>query len=46
LQSLAWREYGDSAAWRAIAEANGIDDPTRLTNGVELVLPAAEEVRS
>jgi hypothetical protein len=28
LQSLAWREYGDSAAWRAIAEANGIDDPT------------------
>jgi phage tail protein X len=46
LQSLAWREYGDSAAWRAIAEANGIDDPTRLANGVELVLPAAEEVRS
>ncbi|MGW0832587.1 CIS tube protein [Streptomyces prunicolor] len=45
LQSLAWREYGDSAAWRAIAEANGIDDPTRLANGVELVLPAAEEVR-
>lgn len=46
LESLAWREYGDSAAWRAIAEANGIDDPTRLANGVELVLPAAEEVRS
>ena len=46
LQSLAWREYGDSAAWRAIAEANGIDDPTRLANGVELVLPSAEEVRS
>ncbi|MEV6496818.1 CIS tube protein [Streptomyces prunicolor] len=46
LQSLAWREYGDSAAWRAIAEANGIDDPTRLANGVELVLPAAEEVRT
>ena len=46
LQSLAWREYGDSSAWRAIAEANGIDDPTRLANGVELVLPAAEEVRS
>ncbi|MEW1641082.1 MULTISPECIES: peptidase M23 [unclassified Streptomyces] len=46
LQSLAWREYGDSSAWRAIAEANGIDDPTKLSNGVELVLPAAEEVRS
>ncbi|WP_433328667.1 LysM peptidoglycan-binding domain-containing protein [Spirillospora sp. CA-294931] len=45
LQSLAWREYGDTAAWRAIAEANGIDDPTRLPSGTELVLPAAEEVR-
>ncbi|MFI6034135.1 LysM peptidoglycan-binding domain-containing protein [Streptomyces sp. NPDC051315] len=45
LQSLAWREYGDTSAWRAIAEANGIDDPTRLPTGVELVLPAAEEVR-
>lgn len=46
LESLAWREYGDSAAWRAIAEANGIDDPGRVATGVELVLPAAEEVRS
>ncbi|MEU0051835.1 tail protein X [Streptomyces sp. NPDC006184] len=45
LQSLAWREYGDAAAWRAIAEANGIDDPGHLPTGVELVLPAAEEVR-
>jgi nucleoid-associated protein YgaU len=45
LQSLAWREYGNAAAWRSIAEANGIDDPSRLPAGVELVLPAAEEVR-
>ncbi|MFF0742987.1 LysM peptidoglycan-binding domain-containing protein [Streptomyces sp. NPDC004111] len=45
LQSLAWREYGDSTVWRAIAEANGIDDPSRLPSGVELVLPAAGEVR-
>ncbi len=44
LQSLAWREYGDAAAWRTIAETNGIDDPARLTPGTELVLPAAEEV--
>ncbi|GGT50617.1 CIS tube protein [Streptomyces purpureus] len=44
LQSLAWREYGDATAWRAIAEANGIDDPSRLRTGAELVLPAAEEV--
>ncbi|MEV5953000.1 LysM peptidoglycan-binding domain-containing protein [Streptomyces sp. NPDC051987] len=46
LQSLAWREYGSAAAWRAIAEANDIDDPGWLPTGTELVLPAAEEVRS
>ncbi|GGJ64411.1 CIS tube protein [Streptomyces brasiliensis] len=46
LQSLAWREYGSAAAWRSIAEANGIDDPSQLRTGVELVLPAAEEVRT
>ncbi|GHC56070.1 CIS tube protein [Streptomyces flavofungini] len=45
IQSLAWREYGDATVWRAIAEANGIDDPTRLTTGTELVLPAPQEVR-
>ncbi|MEW2295906.1 tail protein X [Streptomyces sp. NPDC006743] len=45
LQSLAWREYGNASAWRSIAEANGIDDPSVLPTGVELVLPAAEEVR-
>jgi hypothetical protein len=44
LQSLAWREYGDANAWRAIAETNGIDDPVRLTPGTELILPAVEEV--
>lgn len=46
LPSLAWREYGTASAWRAIAEANGIDDPSRLTPGSELMLPAAQEVRS
>lgn len=46
LQSLAWREYGDTAAWRDIAEANGIDDPARLPTGIELILPSAGEVRS
>lgn len=46
LQSIAWREYGDAAAWRAIAEANDIDDPAALRTGDELMLPAAEEVNS
>ncbi|MEU3733077.1 LysM peptidoglycan-binding domain-containing protein [Streptomyces sp. NPDC033538] len=45
LQSLAWSEYGNANAWRAIAEINGIDDPSRLPTGTELVLPSAEEVR-
>ncbi|TSB24039.1 LysM peptidoglycan-binding domain-containing protein [Streptomyces sp. NBC_01525] len=44
LPSLAWREYGDAGAWRAIATANGIDDPSRLSPGTELMLPAVEEV--
>ncbi|GGQ09363.1 LysM peptidoglycan-binding domain-containing protein [Streptomyces mutabilis] len=44
LQSLAWSEYGSASAWRAIAEANGIDDPSRLPTGTELMLPATEEV--
>ncbi|MBW5485617.1 CIS tube protein [Streptomyces bambusae] len=44
LALLAWREYGDATAWRYIAEANGIDDPMRLTPGTELLLPGAEEL--
>ncbi|MFB7509316.1 CIS tube protein [Streptomyces broussonetiae] len=40
LALLAWREYGDATAWRAIAEANGIDDPMALVPGTELVVPA------
>ncbi|MFI1887847.1 CIS tube protein [Streptomyces jumonjinensis] len=43
LPLLAWREYGDATAWRAIAEANGIDDPTRLIPGGELVVPGLED---
>ncbi|MEU1279396.1 LysM peptidoglycan-binding domain-containing protein [Streptomyces sp. NPDC005805] len=39
LAMLAWREYGDATAWRAIAEANGIDDPMALVPGTELVVP-------
>ncbi|WP_412126551.1 LysM peptidoglycan-binding domain-containing protein [Streptomyces xinghaiensis] len=44
LPSLAFREYGDATVWRLIAEANGIDDPSRLLPGRELLLPAPEEV--
>uniref|UniRef100_UPI00114CD597 LysM peptidoglycan-binding domain-containing protein n=1 Tax=Streptomyces lushanensis TaxID=1434255 RepID=UPI00114CD597 len=44
LQALAWAEYGDAAAWRVIADINGIDDPLRLAEGRELLLPSADEL--
>lgn len=43
LAMLAWREYGDATAWRAIAEANGIDDPMTLVPGTELVVPGVRD---
>ena len=42
LASLAWAEYGDPTVWRVIADANDIDDPTRLHPGQELLLPGLE----
>lgn len=43
LQTVAWSRLGDPGAWRAVAELNGIDDPTRLRTGAELLLPDAVE---
>ncbi|MGW5280515.1 CIS tube protein [Streptomyces collinus] len=43
LALLAWREYGDATAWRAIAEANDIDDPMALEPGTELVVPGLSD---
>ncbi|CUU59579.1 LysM domain-containing protein [Parafrankia irregularis] len=39
LAGIAYRTYGDAGCWRAIAELNGLDDPTRLTPGARLLLP-------
>jgi hypothetical protein len=39
LASIAHASYGDATQWRAIAEANGIDDPMRLTRGHSLAIP-------
>lgn len=39
LQSVAHAYYGDANRWRAIAEATGIDDPSRLTPGRRLLVP-------
>ncbi len=39
LDWIAHQEYGNSAAWRDIAEINGIDNPMDLRAGQVLVLP-------
>ena len=44
LASIAFREYGDPAMWRPLAEANSIDDPIRLHVGTTLIVPAAHEL--
>ena len=43
LQSVAYREYGDPTLWRALAEANSIDDPMRLRAGSTLLVPRPGE---
>jgi len=44
LASIAHRVYGDPGRWRAVAEANRIDDPLRLRPGTRLALPGATEL--
>jgi nucleoid-associated protein YgaU len=39
LQSIAYESYRDPTKWRAIAEANGIDDPLRVKRGTSLTIP-------
>jgi nucleoid-associated protein YgaU len=46
LASLAYREYGDAALWRALAQRNGIDDPLRLAPGTTLVIPHPHDLAS
>jgi nucleoid-associated protein YgaU len=43
LQSIAYAAYGDATLWRKIADANGIDDPTRLKRGTVLTIPRIVE---
>jgi hypothetical protein len=39
IDTLAAEEYGDASQWRAIASANGIDDPAVLRPGQMLTIP-------
>jgi hypothetical protein len=43
LDRIAARQYGDSTMWRAIAAANGIQDPLDLTPGRLLAIPERSE---
>jgi phage tail protein X len=45
LASVSYKHYGNANMWRAIAEANDIDDPMRLPMGTALLVPALTEVR-
>ncbi len=44
LASVAYAEYGDPNAWRALAAFNQIDDPLRVQTGRVLLLPTPEEL--
>jgi nucleoid-associated protein YgaU len=44
LASVAFAEYGDPTAWRAVAAFNEIDDPLRVPTGTVLLLPTPEEL--
>ncbi len=39
LQSIAYQSYRDPTKWRAIAQANHIDDPLRISRGTSLTIP-------
>ena len=43
LASIANSEYGDPNYWRALADANGIDDPLRVRPGANLLIPSAAD---
>jgi nucleoid-associated protein YgaU len=44
LPLIAARTYGHPGLWRAVADANGIDDPFRTTPGRVLMLPGVTEL--
>ena len=42
LALVAYEEYGSAAMWRPLAAYNRIDDPMRIANGTQILLPAAD----
>jgi hypothetical protein len=43
IASVAFAELGEPGYWRAIADANGIDDPLRVRPGTALLIPSAAD---
>jgi nucleoid-associated protein YgaU len=42
LPSIAYKAYGDATVWRAIADANDIENPLHLQRGRALSLPTLD----
>jgi hypothetical protein len=40
---MAYTAYGDAGLWRAIAEANNIEDPWKVETGRDLIIPALKK---
>jgi nucleoid-associated protein YgaU len=45
LQGIATENYGRPAAWRTLADTNGIDDPLRVKPGQKLLMPPYDQAR-
>lgn len=43
LASISYQQYGDPNLWRAIALANGVEDPGRIPPGTRLLVPTRAE---
>ncbi|GAB3215939.1 LysM peptidoglycan-binding domain-containing protein [Pseudaeromonas pectinilytica] len=43
LQSIAGKLWGDSSLWYVLADANGIESNSLLTDGVQLTIPSVNE---
>jgi hypothetical protein len=46
LQMMAFAEYGDPNLWRAIADANDVDDPFSVAPGRHLLIPSKADARA
>jgi Contractile injection system tube protein/LysM domain len=46
LPSIAYRELGDPNMWRVLAEMNGIDDPTSVGPGTQLLIPSRGDAKA